>query len=434
MHFNVDATPGEIPALLRRFTEIGGAAAWKKRQTDFERQIHDNPMIDRYLDNYFPLERAVIYVRQHNRNTGGWIPQINSTPLFDLGALYSFITLTARVFPRLPKRAQHVLKSRIAGALKDNVGLSPFAFEMRTVAHLMASGFEVEFHDLCEGGGYDFLAKAGDIAFEVECKSVSGDLGHRVHTHRQYQLIPYILNNMHKAEKSGVVQLLVATVPNRLHGNQEFMKSVAAAIGEALETTADVADSEACTVSYREFPVFGSPFDCETPPQISEDDVRDYCNRMIGDEVGHTIMTFSPRQSGTIIAVRSLQTNYPLKAVYHELKEATRQLSGSRPGMICVQFRNMTSAELRDLAATPGESGKPTGIQLMTAKFYDSTARDHVHTIAYVAPGRFRQHQSLTLDTEGLMRTTRFSEDASSYVFTNKKHPDFNDQRYSIFK
>src|SRR6516225_4255507 len=82
---------------------------------------------------------------------------------FDFGALYSFVALTARVFPRLPEPAQNLLKSRISGALKDNVGLSPLAFEMRTVAHLMARGFDVEFHDLCEGGGYDFLAKARDI-------------------------------------------------------------------------------------------------------------------------------------------------------------------------------------------------------------------------------------------------------------------------------
>jgi hypothetical protein len=70
----------------------------------------------------------------------------------------------------------------------------------------------------------------------------------------------------------------------------------------------------------------------------------------------------------------------------------------------------------------------------MTAKFYDSPARDHVHTVAYVAPGRFLQHQSLTLDAEGPIRTTRFSEDASSYVFTNKRHPDVNDLRYRIFR
>jgi hypothetical protein len=63
MHFNVDARPAEIPPLLRRFTEIAGAAAWKKRETDFERQIGDNPLIDGYLNSHFPLERAMIYVR-----------------------------------------------------------------------------------------------------------------------------------------------------------------------------------------------------------------------------------------------------------------------------------------------------------------------------------------------------------------------------------
>ena len=154
---------------------------------------------------------------------------------------------------------------------------------------------------------------------------------------------------------------------------------------------------------------------------------------MIGGEVGHTIMTFSPRQSATIIAVRSMKANHPLKEMYRSLREAACQLSGSRPGVICVQFRNMTSAELRDLAASPARSGEPTGIQLMTAKFFDSTARDHVHTVAYVAPGSYLRHQSLTFDTQGMIQTTRYSEDAASYVFTNKKHPDVNDARYEVF-
>jgi hypothetical protein len=341
--------------------------------------------------------------------------------------------LTARVFPKLPAHGQNVLKGRIAGALKDKVGLSPLAFEMRTVAHLMARGFDVEFHDLCEGGGYDFLAKDGEIALEVECKSVSGDLGHRVHVERQYQLIPNILDKMQTPVKRGIVRLLVAKVPDRLHGDHGYLSAVATTIGQALENVGN-ADSEACTVSYHELPILGSPFDCESPPRIKEDDVIDYCNRMIGDEVGHTIMTFAPRQSATVIAVRSMRPNYTLKAVYRSLTEAARQLSGSRPGVICVQFKNMTSAELRDLAANPAQSGEPTGIQLMTAKFYDSPARDHVHTIAYVAPGAFVRHQSLTFDMQGAMRTTRFSEDASSYVFINKSHPDLNDPRYGVFK
>ena len=63
MHFSVDARPAEMPALLRRFTEIAGAAAWQKREIDFERQKQDNPLIDGYLDSHFPLERAMIYMR-----------------------------------------------------------------------------------------------------------------------------------------------------------------------------------------------------------------------------------------------------------------------------------------------------------------------------------------------------------------------------------
>lgn len=433
MNFDVNARPAEIPALLRRLTEIPGAAAWRKREIDFERQAHDNPLIERYLDSHYPIERAMIYVRHYKENTGGRTPEISSTSAVDLGALYSFAGLIARIFPKLPARGQDALRGRATGALKDNVGLSPLAFEMRTVAHLMARGFDVQFHDLCGGGGYDFLAKNGEIECEVECKSVSGDLGHRVHVQRQYQLIPYILDRMQAAEKNGIVQLLVVTVPDRLHGNHEFMSAVAAKIAQALDKLASVTDGEPCTVSYDEFSIVGSPFDCDSPPRISEDDVIDYCNRMIGDEVGRTIMTFRPGQSATIIAVRSMQASHPLRGVYRNLKEAARQLSGSRPGVICVQFKNMTTGELRDLAASPAQSGKPTGIQLMTAKFFDSAASDHVHTVAYIAPGRSVRHRSLTLDTQGIIQTTRFSEDAASYVFKNKKHTDIYDPRYSVF-
>lgn len=434
MRFHVDARPAELAAFLHRLTEIPGAAAWRKRETDFERQTHDNPLIGGYLDSHFPIERAMTYVRLYKANTGGRIPGITSTSAVDLGALYSFAGLIARVFPKLPAREQDLLKSKVAGALKDDIGLSPLAFEMRTVAHLMAKGFDVEFHDLFEGGGYDFLAKNAEIECEVECKSVSGDLGHRVHVHRQYQLIPYILDRMRAAEKPGVVQLLVVTVPDRLHGNHEFMSAVAAKIAQALDKFASIADGDPCTVSYREFPIGGSPFDGHSLSRISEDEVLDYCNRMIGDEVGRAIMTFSPGQSATIIAVRSMLANHPLRGVYRNLKEASRQLSGSRPGMICVQFKNMTTGELRHLAATPAQSGNPTGVQLMTAKFFDSGARDHVHTVAYLAPGSFHRHQSLTLDAQGMSRTTRYSEDAASYVFTNKKHPNGNDARYNIFQ
>lgn len=192
--------------------------------------------------------------------------------------------------------------------------------------------------------------------------------------------------------------------------------------------------SEPCDVSYHEFPIAGSPFDCDSPPRISENDVADYCNRMIGDEIGHSIMTFSPRQSATVIALRSAKPNTLLMGVYRNLKDAaSKQLSGTKAGIICVQFRNVTAVQLRDVAASPAQSGKPSGIQSMTAKFFDSVARNHVHTVAYVAPGNFISSVSRKLDTLGVIQTTSVGEDASSYFFTNKAHPQFADPRYNAF-
>jgi hypothetical protein len=86
---------------------------------------------------------------------------------------------------------------------------------------------------------------------------------------------PLVLEKMQRPRERGIVRLLVATVPDRLHGAREFLSSVAATIGQALEK-AGGADGDTCTVSYRELPILGSPFDCESPPRITEDDVRDY--------------------------------------------------------------------------------------------------------------------------------------------------------------
>jgi hypothetical protein len=436
MHFEVNGRPAELPAFLNVLTQISGAAAWQKREKDFLRQLQENPLIERYLDTQFGIERSMIFVHHYRRNTGGRVPSVVHTPRTDLAVLYSFAAMVARIFPRLPAPAQNTLRGRIQAGLKDNVGLAPLAFEMRTAAHFMARGFDVEFHDLCDGGGYDFLVKNSEIEMEVECKSVSSDLGHRVHLLRQYQLGSYLLQSMKKASKDGMVQLLVATLPDRLHSEREFMKAVGARIAEALMGAKDMTSKLPCSVSYHEFSIAGSPFDCDSPPQISEDDVLGYCNQALGDDTGHLIMMFKPRQSATVVALRSALPNEFLKGVYRNLKEAaSRQLSGTKPGIICVQFRSLTSRQLREVAENPSQSGKPTGIQLMTAKFFDSDARAHVHTLAYVAPGEFVRRRSQTLDTHStdMIRTTAISEDAESYVFSNKKHPHVNDQRYRAF-
>jgi hypothetical protein len=300
----------------------------------------------------------------------------------------------------------------------------------------MAAGFDVEFNDLCNNGGFDFLVRKDNVEIEVECKSVSGDLGRQIHLLRQYQLGPYLIDSLVAGRERGSVQLLIAKLPERLHGQQKFMKAVADRISLAISSRKSDPDYAPCSVSYGEFPIKNSPFDCPSPPRISEDAVGDYFKRVAGEEVGHTIMTFSPRQSATVVAIRSATPDKSLRALHRNLREAARsQLSGIRPGIICVQLRNLTDAQLRDVAATPTQTGKPTGLQLMTADFFAGNGRKHVHTLAYTAPGEFSRSRSYEMDPGGafVMRHTMTGEDAGSYTFVNRNHPQADAAEYRVF-
>jgi hypothetical protein len=436
MHFPVDMQLSALPALLSRLIAITGAAAWTQREKDFSRQIAQNPVISRYLDIQFALERAMIHARRHVANTGRLPSILDPAAPNSLGALYSFAAMLAGVFGRLPPNAQNSLRRRLSGALRDNIGLAPLAFEMRTATHFMAAGFDVEFSDLCEGGGFDLLARNKKIEIEIECKSASGDLGRQIHLVRQYQLGPHLTSTMTSHRKVGSVQLIIAMLPGRLHGQRDFMTSVANRIREGIETRESYPDYHPCSVTYNDFSIVDSPFDCTTPFQIDDFAVADYFKRVVNEDVGHTIMTVSPRRSATVVALRSATPDKFLRALHRNLREAAAsQLSGTRPGIICVQFRNLTAAQLREVAAAPMQTGKPNGLQLMTADFFAGEGRRHVHTLAYTAPGEFSGNRSYQLGPGGafLVRNTVIGEDAGSYTFTNKKHPQAEAPEYQVF-
>lgn len=70
-------------------------------------------------------------------------------------------------------------KARLLGHLKNGFqhGLWPLQHELRVAAGLSNHGFDIQFHDLEEGGGYDFLAEKDGLTFEVEAKAVSAFTG-----------------------------------------------------------------------------------------------------------------------------------------------------------------------------------------------------------------------------------------------------------------
>jgi hypothetical protein len=414
----------DVPGYIRFLIQLAGASAWEERERDFSQQIRENPPFENYVNERFAIERAMATVLRYRRNTRRY-PAASA----DIGRLYALAAMVARVYPRLSAAAQKTLAGRIAGGLNDDVGLASVAFEMKTACHFMSHGFDVEFHDLEQGGGYDFLARRDTTEVGIECKTVSGDLGRKIHLRRQYQLSQKLYPVMGATSSQGVGRLVIATFPDRLGGDHDMMNSIATQISAALSGTAAGQDDSLCSIDSHSFEIANSPFSVGDPHQLTEDNVIEFFRREFAREVRQTVVLFRPGESATIVALQSAKPDKFLEGVYRQLKEGTRQLSDTRAGVLCVQFLALTGAQLRDVADYPAQTGQPSALQAMTAKFFDSPNRNQVHTVAYTAPGTFDRHTYRTVD-----RVIRdIAEDAPSYCFTNKNHPNVDDSNYRFF-
>jgi hypothetical protein len=127
-------------------------------------------------------ELAMGRVSAYKKSTGR-LPKVMTADTA-MRRLFAFAAMLARVYERLPTHAQTALAGRVRGALKDDNGLASVAFELRVAANLMLHGVDIDWHDLDNNGGSDFLARHGNLEAEIECKTFSADVGQKIHRRR----------------------------------------------------------------------------------------------------------------------------------------------------------------------------------------------------------------------------------------------------------
>ena len=175
MYFEPQAVPAELAPLVRRFVSITTWKPWAGRLENFDRRVADNPLLDEYFAQRYPIELAM--GRLHRRLVRG--QRIDLPETYADTVLLSFVSMVARVYARLSPRGQVRLAGMLRSGLDGEAGLAPLEQEMGMAAHLMGRGFDVTFSDIETGNGFDLLAERNGATLEVECKTVSGDLGRK---------------------------------------------------------------------------------------------------------------------------------------------------------------------------------------------------------------------------------------------------------------
>ena len=423
MHFEPEAVPGEIPAQMARLVAITGWNPWRHRLAWLQEQVQANPTMPYFIVERFGLELAFDQVRRHYKQSGRypWPPETAEQLRF-----YSVLAMITRCHHRLSSAGKTRLKGMLEDALKSDYGIAPLAFELKIVAHLMMRGFDVIFHDMEEGGGFDYLAKNNDVEIEVECKFVSGDIGRKIHLKKFHQLGTVLLSetaNVLDHDCGGC--LIHISIPGRLEGNDKQHHEIRHLMSQAIADRTTSAKMNGYEVSITEFLVGDSPFRQLPPEKISLKHVQQFLSDKFGIENKNVLVHFSPSKGVVLVVVESVMKDAVLKGIHRQLKySASNQFSGDRPGILCCELADLTEEQL---LAFRNYEDEGTGLQFMVSDLL--ARRPQIHTVAFTTPGTVRVQRS----TMGTTRRTSAQETGTAYTFRNPDHQMANDPRYDVF-
>lgn len=143
-----------------------GEDEYRRSFAAIHRSLNAKGFVTPYDDAAFALELDLFNLENLRTSNGG---TFQFHPQFHAGM--DFLIGVGQTIPHLSTGAKRRLLGRLRKGLKE--GLWPLQHEFRIAGFLSKIGWDIYFHDLEEGGGYDFLATRDGVAFEVEAKAMS---------------------------------------------------------------------------------------------------------------------------------------------------------------------------------------------------------------------------------------------------------------------
>jgi hypothetical protein len=395
----------DIPAVMKAVFRVAPYNLWKRRWKEWAEQEKANPFLTDYFDAQFRIERSFEvtynYYLSHHK-----IPRLDS-----LGyELFSLLALLVGVHTRLSAQGQARLAGSVRDALQNTTGLVPVEVELRVAAHLMRSGFDVEFTDLECRERFDILATKPGLEIEIDCKSVSGDIGRSIHARRFREFAGHLFPPIQKLARNGEGSLVHITIPENLQGDTQGLAAEAIwGISDALAHGLPIERAQAhCKVRISGFDLPRSPFAQQRT--VSETDLSVFLTKTLGfRENLNSVTHYVPGSDAVIVVMESEKPDRIVDGIYRQLKgSAGRQFSGKRPAVLCVRLRDIDAQQLVNLA-----NDRTNGLALIATRMLRAETRSHIAGISYISPsGTLSRSAAYAVQDRG-----------TAYYFPNPQNP-----------
>ncbi|MDO8684413.1 MAG: hypothetical protein Q7N50_13130 [Armatimonadota bacterium] len=414
-----------MPGILSDFVAIVGWELWEKRWQVLQQQFNENPLLSHYFIERHSLELALFDLIAYRRHRGRLPNRIRTRGEYQL---CSFMPMVVSFYQRLTPSG----RDRLAGRLRDGLqseNLIALQHEMHVAAHFMQNGYDVEPFDLLRGGGVDFVVTKGDMVAEVECKLASADVGKTIHRRRMlelsHELFPVLKNATLHINGGQIVTVVLA---GRLTGQSSQHKRIAEGVAEALSNGKSVLSAEEFIIQHESFDLAASPFWDVTDQTVSDEILRSFVTRHVGNPNAHAFVHGIARKCTIVVVTKSERLDKVAIGIYKQLKDATKsQFSGMRPGVLAVGLSDLTATQLEDLARTQRSS--PNALQGIATRLFNNATRAFLHTVAFVPTGGMQRRSEIS----GTRRIDVVTDDGPSYTFKNANNQHGKDPLYDFF-
>lgn len=317
---------------LTQFMSFLDDRRWSRRVGQLIADAERSPYGAKIVSDYHWLEVELWAQNGVIAETGELPP-----PPVSLRAIAALIFASTAVdlHSSLNAAGQRVLKGRLLDGL--NTGFAGLFLELDLASMLLDAGCEVGFPDFEGRANYDLDVTYSGSALAVECKSVSVDAGRKIRRTDFYRFMSSIERDLANRSR-GQADIVVVTMTDRFPAHLEQQRGIAQTVLAAIDGPEDIVHSRGSYSVYRE-PIGRLVAEMND----READMGKALRERFG---GNCHVAGALGDGGHLIVVRSEREDDPSRASLDARKAAARQLPSDRPGIVSLQYEDITVQDL----------------------------------------------------------------------------------------
>ena len=274
----------------------------------------------------------------------------------------------AKKVTTLQRLMPDAVKEKYRRDLIDDNRANDYLFEIDIAWHFFQKGYELEWYENGLESHSEFLVRAPEFEFNVECKRISVDISRRIRRRDFYRLAEQLIPKIAHMGYSGAIDIVLK---DKLHGNDSFLNELASQVV-----------SEGCNGRVKgDFQIpLGSLVLELVPANGNPVDLYERLNHLWKrkSEQAHGAIFAKSQNRKPVdpveLTLMCERADNVLDGIRDRIMKAKTQLNESKPGLIACFLAGVD--DLRELA-------KDSGLQIMSSLLLAKETFSHIAGISY---------------------------------------------------